>query len=232
MAAKLFEVPNIGTIHVYKRRTSKNIRLSISHDGAVRVSLPIWMPYRAALVFVNQKRTWILSNTRKGTLQHDQTIGTSHVLQFVSNNSPDIRTRVNDTHAQVYVPNNLDITDPAVQDAAVRAAKKALRNQAERWLPKRLAALAEMNGYSYKSLNIRHLKTRWGSCNNRKEITLNYYLMQLPDDLIDYVLTHELAHTIELNHSPKFWSIVGSHVPDYKERKKLLRAHQPSILNI
>lgn len=76
---------------------------------------------------------------------------------------------------------------------------------------------------SYKSASIRKQKTIWGSCSVRKTISLNSKLLFLPDAVVRYVLVHELCHTIHLNHSPDFWSLVAKHEPAYKALDDSLR---------
>ena len=72
--------------------------------------------------------------------------------------------------------------------------------------------LAEQRGFVYTSVSITAAKTRWGSCSSRKTISLSYYLMLLPERLIDYVLLHELVHTREMNHGPAFWRLLDEAV--------------------
>ncbi|NCV71165.1 MAG: M48 family peptidase, partial [Betaproteobacteria bacterium] len=72
-------------------------------------------------------------------------------------------------------------------------------------------------------------RTRWGSCNAKSVIRLNWRLIHKDPMLIDYVVVHELAHLKELNHSPRFWAIVESVLPDYRERKRLLRHDQDPV---
>ena len=87
--------------------------------------------------------------------------------------------------------------------------KAALRHEAKRYLPIRLAALARQHGFHYNGVTIKDTSSRWGSCSNRKHINLSLLLMTLPWHLIDYVLLHELCHTVELNHSDRFWALMN-----------------------
>lgn len=66
------------------------------------------------------------------------------------------------------------------------------------------------------------MKSRWGSCSSKNNISVNKYLKYLPEELIEYIVFHEMAHLVELNHSKRFWGIVASKFPDYKEIKKEL----------
>jgi predicted metal-dependent hydrolase len=83
-----------------------------------------------------------------------------------------------------------------------------LRQQACSFLPVKLAELADSCGFTYKTVKIRKSKTRWGSCSSKGTISLSYYLMLLPQHLIEYVLLHELCHTVQMNHSPAFWALL------------------------
>ena len=80
---------------------------------------------------------------------------------------------------------------------------RALRHEALRVLSKRLAALAARYGFSYTRVTVRDMRTRWGSCSSERRISLALSLMTLPEHLIDYVLLHELCHTVEINHQIK-----------------------------
>ena len=80
--------------------------------------------------------------------------------------------------------------------------------EAKLYLPRRVEELAKKHGFTYNKVFVKNLKTKWGSCSSACNINLNIHLMRLPDELIDYIILHELAHTKELNHSRKFWDIL------------------------
>ncbi|MDR1763526.1 MAG: M48 family metallopeptidase [Dysgonamonadaceae bacterium] len=83
-----------------------------------------------------------------------------------------------------------------------------LRAKANALLPEKLAQLAKNHGFTYTKLTVRKSRTRWGSCSSRGLISLSLFLMILPEHLIEYVLLHELCHTVQPNHSPAFWSLL------------------------
>lgn len=80
------------------------------------------------------------------------------------------------------------------------------------------------------SIKIRQYRARWGSCNNRGELSFNYLLMMLPKHVIDYVVVHEVCHLRYLNHSTTFWQLVAKYFPDYIDAKKWIKANQSALL--
>ena len=100
-----------------------------------------------------------------------------------------------------------------------------MRQEAKATLPRRVAELAYMHGFHYDSLTIRDSKTRWGSCSGRNTISLSLYLVQVPEHLQDYVILHELCHTVHHNHSPRFWALMDT-VTDGKAHALRRELHQ------
>ena len=111
-----------------------------------------------------------------------------------------------------------------------KAINKCLKDEAIEVLPSRLNYLADKYGYNYADVKIKKMHSRWGSCSNLKVIALSYYLVQLPQELIDYVLLHELVHTKHMNHSLKFWNYLEADLPDVKLIRKQLKKYRPVIL--
>lgn len=230
---KTVEIAGVGEVQLHKHARSKSIRINITADQKVRVTLPTWVPYHAAIAFAHSKRQWIIDNVKPQELiAHAIPVGKFHHLYFraVDGNTT-VSARRKGSELWVSYPPNLLQNSPEVQKAANSIAVKALREQAENLLPKRLRDLAEKNNFTFTSVSVRQLKARWGSCNSKKEITLNLFLMQLPWDLIDYVLIHELAHTKALHHGPDFWEIFEKALPGARKKRSLLRAYKPKFGN-
>ncbi len=99
----------------------------------------------------------------------------------------------------------------------------ALRKAAKKELKKKADYYATLMGLKYGRLTITGAKTRFGSCSSKGNISFSFHLMRYPESAIDYVVVHELAHVVHLNHSAAFWSVVSSVFPDYKERRALLK---------
>lgn len=100
----------------------------------------------------------------------------------------------------------------------------ACRTQAKAFVEKRLSEINERYGYGYNRVTIKNQKTRWGSCSQKKNINIHYRVIHLRPDLADYVLTHELCHLKEMNHSRIFWKLVGETIPHYQELRAELKS--------
>jgi predicted metal-dependent hydrolase len=231
MAAKSFVLSNGTTVLVTKRRSSRNLRLTISSTGEARISVPFWTPYKTAVDFAEARAGWILLQMKPTQLlEEGLLIGKNHSLHF----SPQPRIKVTRSRLAsgkvvVLYPSDLEVIDPLVQAEANAACIRALRKQAKELLPDRLVLLADRFGFTFNTVAIKQMKSRWGSCDQHKNIVCNLFLMELPWKTIDYVLVHELSHTEHLNHSADFWARVASCEPNHKEIRRNLRQHKPVV---
>lgn len=82
---------------------------------------------------------------------------------------------------------------------------------------------ADKMGVTFGRITVREQKTRWGSCSSEGNLSFNWKLVLMPEEIQDYLVVHELAHRIEMNHGPAFWNIVKQELPDYRERKQWLK---------
>lgn len=97
------------------------------------------------------------------------------------------------------------------------------KKNARNIITSRVDQYAKAMGVTYGRISIRSQKSRWGSCSSLGNLNFNWHLIMMPSKILDYVVIHELAHRIEMNHSKKFWEIVSMVCPDYKQRKLWLK---------
>lgn len=233
MPSKIFELPTIGELHVYKRSGSTSIRLGFDSKGNIRVSIPKWAPYQSGIQFAVERTDWIEKHRPEkiGLFMDGDKIGKAHHLTLTADHSVSTaQVRQKGSEIIVKYPAHYQPEHSAVQSAAERGAKKALLQEGQRLLPQRLTILAQQLGFKFNSVDIKQLKTKWGSCNQNHEITLNYYLLQLPWKLIDYVLIHELVHTEHLNHSEDFWNRFEQALPGARKIRKELKTYKTAVI--
>jgi predicted metal-dependent hydrolase len=108
-------------------------------------------------------------------------------------------------------------------------ARRALQRRAREHFAPRTAAAATQLGHLPPPLALSSARTRWGSCSSRSGIRLNWRLIHLPEHLIDYVIAHEAAHLVEMNHGPRFWAQVARLCPDWRDRRDELKRRGGSL---
>ena len=123
----------------------------------------------------------------------------------------------------------MTLEDKKTQHQLSLLLEKALRHEAKRLLPQRIKTLSQQHGFVFNEIKINNSQTHWGSCSSKKNISLSLSLMLLPWYLIDYVLLHELCHTVEMNHSDSFWELMNQ-VTDNKALALRQRLKQYAIL--
>jgi predicted metal-dependent hydrolase len=232
MAYKVFLLEDGKEVKVYKRKKAKNLRLSIDPKGVIKVSIPIWASYKTGVDFARSRSAWISANhTSSLVLEDNQAIGKAHHLSFTPSSTKETTSsRISGSDIAISYPEYLSPDSPAVQTVAEKACIRALRLEAEALLPQRLDTLATKYDFSYRSCSVKNLKSRWGSCDQSKNIVLSLFLMQMPWELIDYVLMHELTHTKVLRHGPPFWQAMEDNMPGARNYKKRLREYQPVLM--
>jgi len=231
MPQKITNIPGIGEVVLAKRRGARNIRLSVSAAGKVRVGLPNWLPYSAGIEFAKRRQEWInthLADHKPHLLMDGGRVGKSYRLKYTYNpNAARTSTRV--AGQTIHISSHHQLYDDTVQMAARLASERAIKKEAEKLLPERLEKLSRLHLLTYRSVKIKRLASRWGSCSSSKVITLNFFLMQLPWPLIDYVLMHELVHTKHMNHSADFWADFERIHPNAKAARDILKKYRPVI---
>jgi predicted metal-dependent hydrolase len=217
---------------IYRRKGNKHVRLSVTHKGDVRISVPWRYPARFIPGVFRQHAAWLLNKIQdshkrlpRGPKYHDGTRilfrGNTYRLVFQYHGASNAGIRLIGEEARLTLPDgykekrNIDGIDAFMAGW--------YRHHAEAYIPGRVAALAEPMNLQYNAVRLKDLRSRWGSCSVEKNLNFNIRLMCLAPEIIDYVIIHELSHLIELNHSAEFWKIVARYCPEYKRLRKDLR---------
>ena len=226
MTTQYVNIENVGQISLIINDRSRRIRLSVKSDGEIVVSMPSSVLYRDAIRFVESKTDWILKQQTK--VQAGLTIFAPescfktrfHELAITKGNTDRVYNRVGNGVIQIFIPEKVNHELPKVQDFIKKTLIDVMRWEARIYLPKRLKELADKHGFKYQDVSIKNTKTRWGSCSFANNINLNLHLMRVPEHLIDYVLLHELAHTVVKNHGEKFWLLLEHCYPSARKADK------------
>lgn len=216
---KVVEYTEIGEINYIKKKGVRRVSIVLKPFKGVVVTMPYNVKYDDAERFVLQKTEWIVMakakmanlETRKTVFNESSTFTTrKRTLTFVRHVAEKgvVSCRILQNEIRISVPQGISTEHPTVQEIAIKAIERAWTLEAKEFLPVRVSQLASSNGFSFGNVAVKRIKSRWGSCSHQNNINLSVYLMQLPDYLIDYVILHELCHTVEKNHGPKFWSLL------------------------
>lgn len=230
MAQKVIQIHDVGPVTFYKRRNARNIRIRIN-GTSVKVSLPSYVPYKTAEHYVTQKKAWIIQNVhQRRDLIHGDVLQTGHRLFIRTTENERFISNISSHTITVSIPEQYEPSSDFVQKKIRAVINKVLKTKAEEIIIPLTRQLSEAYKFEVASIQIKNLISRWGSCSNKKDLTFSMYLIQLPKEYIEYVVFHELAHTVHLNHSRDFWNLVASYAPSYKQIRKELKNYSPDIL--
>lgn len=229
------ELPNKQrySYQLVKSNRAKYIRIKISREGDLSVVLPLGISAKHAHEFIHKKSHWIAKNVKKSSSRINiefpdflnlTLLGERWDIDYVKANCHSKDDPKNRISLEEKFEKQLVITGN-IENWIVT--KKILnhwcRIKSKRIFTIMLQGLAEEHGFHFNKLTIRTQKTRWGSCSTKKNINLNSKLLLMPENIVKYVMIHELCHTIEMNHSSNFWQLVGDCDKNYKDNRKQLK---------
>ena len=213
MEKKIYD-NDLGTILLRTTPRATRYTLKIS-KGMITATRPEGGDEGRMLSFIEENRQKLLAALKKHPAR--PLLNEATALQATSFRVEIFRTDRNNYYMtlkegilRIACPSGTRFESDRVQEILKDLLEKALRHEAKRLLPDRLMALAARHRFTCTGVRIMNSKTRWGSCSTRKSINLSLSLMLLPWHLVDYVLLHELCHTVEMNHSDRFWKLLNS----------------------
>jgi hypothetical protein len=193
-----------------KRRT---LAISITADNEVIVRAPMRTPLSYIEKFIDEKSGWV-----------DKHLAKNAVINSVNDDV------IN--HKKIYVCGNLlpltigekdCIDESGVTVKNLSHLKKLFVATLGDGFLQLFNYISKVTNLKYSSVNFKDYKSRWGCCDGKNNIIFNYKLLMLPRRLWEYVIIHELCHTVQHNHSAKFWELVGEFLPDYKSRRTQMK---------
>jgi predicted metal-dependent hydrolase len=202
----------LGMIILRRSSSAKHYSLRIK-DGQVIGTMPRQGSERELLAFIERKRErliYLLQKNPKWPVWNESTDLQTHTFRVHIFRAAHANFYLSLKEGVLHIacPEETDFESEQVQELVQTMFENVLRREALRTLPLRLQTLAAHHSFSYTGVTIRNTQTRWGSCSLQKHINLSLSLMLLPERLIDYVLFHELCHTVEMNHGDRFWQLM------------------------
>ena len=206
------------------RSNRKTLSISIDSFGRLIVRAPKRYGNERIFAFIQEKEGWILRKqaeiTGAGIRLPSESLdgyalmllGEKYILRLVNTTN----IKVDNQQKVVYLPENNS------QERLI----KWLKENAKRILSELTDVTAAKMNTRYQKIAISSARSRWGCCTQEDVIRYTYRLLFAPKEVIEYVVVHELAHTIHKNHSPAFWREVEKHVPDWKAKRKWLHTHR------
>lgn len=206
------------------RQNRRSMSLQISEEGGLIVKAPKWLPQFEIARFVKSKESWIEKNLSKVAVRNQKT--PKHTYQngdqfyYLGKQYPliiDPKANKKIAFRQAFITRENDAAE------VKKLMLKWYKTTAKDLMDVRLMIVAQQNGFSYSKYRITSARTRWGSCSGQNVISLNWKLIMMPSEILDYVIVHELCHTVQHNHSNKFWDLVATITPDWKVKRTWLR---------
>ena len=205
---------------------ARHYAIYVRRDGTVSVTIPRRGSFKGAQRFLDSRRSWIIR-----TLQSLQNrprppqVWQDGTEVLCRGKQVPIRVEMRDDGLAIYLESeccglarNGENFRPVIE--------QWLRRIALAELPRRTRELAAQHQAPIRRITVRNQRSRWGSCSHHGTISLNWRLAQLPAEVRDYVILHELMHLREMNHSRRFWAHVAAVCPRYREYEQWLKAHE------
>jgi predicted metal-dependent hydrolase len=202
---------------------ARRVRVSVESDGAVQVTLPKRAPLRAADEAVRELAPWIERRRRALARAAAEVARTPGTVPYLDTELTLVaqagRTRVHRRGDMLLVP----------ETGRTEALERWYRRAARAEIGPRLDAAVARAGTSYSALTIRGQRTRWASCSSSGGMSFNWRLLLAPEAVLDYVIEHEVCHLEVMDHSPRFWRLLESRVPDWRDHARWLRRYGSTL---
>ena len=211
---KIFHDKELGTVILRTNPRAARYSLRVK-DGVVIATMPAKGSEATLLLFIRENKAKLKELLQKPVPPAPKLDDTTKLqtntfaLDIYRTDRESFYMRLEEGILHIACPRAADFGNERVQSLLKSFLERALRHEAKRVLPARLQALAAQHGFTYSGLRIANTKSRWGSCSTLRHINLSLSLMLLPNHLLDYVILHELCHTVEMNHSARFWALMN-----------------------
>lgn len=231
------EIPGVGEIKVRRGANIVHMSLRMAPGRGVWINVPFGVSGRQIVKFLEEQKGWIqqklpeIKEYEKKTgvgLKIGAEIKTKlHTLKIAESELKKPGYKIEGESITLYIPKGTDYEK--IDGIVKKFLLEVYKMECRRILPEKVRFYAQKYGFKFTRLTFRNNISNWGSCSHDDHISLNIKLMKLPDEIIDYVILHELCHTVEKNHSSGFWKLVKQVCPDFESRRHQLRHYNTRL---
>ena len=208
------------------RREVKNARLRVCEDGSVQLFVPLAFTDEDIERLLEKKAKWIASKRQFFEQKTKIQLRRNELLLFGNRYayyySSKYHNKVVIHHESKTIQAKRDLLDTTMQE-------KWLKSVARKYILSRAETLSEALLLPYNKLYIRSQKRKWGNCSNEKNISINWRIIKAPEFVIDYIIIHELCHTVIMKHTVRFQTLLRSHCPDCEQAQAWLDKYGNSL---
>jgi hypothetical protein len=215
----------MDNVKIVRSSQRKSVSIKILQDATVQVTIPFFIPKFYVSKILRDKKEWIQNAQQKVLAKKVRTLADGYYLYLGKQ------------YQLAERPGQKEMIEISDKLYIGSASKKFVKTYLESWykqqarkiIAERVALYAARASLSFRSVAITSAETRWGSCSSNKTLNFNWKLVMAPLEVIDYVVTHELAHLTEMNHSKTFWETVRKMYPLYREYRTWLRRNGDTL---
>ena len=208
------------------RRDVKHARLRVHEDCSVQMFVPLSFSDEEIDRLIEAKTQWIASKQQFFAQKERIKLRRNEILLFGNRYayyySAKYKNKIEINHETKTIQANRDLLDSTIQE-------KWLKSVAKKYITKRVEAMSEALLLPYHRLYIRSPKKKWGNCSKEKNISINWRIIKAPKFVIDYVIIHELCHTVIMKHTVRFQTLLRSHCPDCEQAQVWLDRYGNSL---
>lgn len=218
---------NAVEVNIRKSSRAKRIIIKVSLSKGVELIIPSRVSYKNAISFLDKKQDWIFAQYK--------TIQNRDIVQFIEGSKIPVLGKMYEIRHSGNLRGTVALSDDKFimvsgpKEFISRKVTDFLKKQAKIKITEQAHLQAKRLGKKFSKITVRDTETRWGSCSHNKNLSFSWRLILAPSYVLEYVVAHELAHLVEMNHSDKFWSIVDKLYPEQKKARKWLNEHGKTL---
>lgn len=213
-------LPGDPPVVVLLRRNARAKRFSLRvsrSDGRVSLSLPVWAPEAEALAFLRAREAWLREHLDRAPEVKRAMIGEKIPVCGIAR-----PILAGSGRAARFADGALYVPEGPREGPRIKA---LLMTMARERLAQAVARHAGAIGKRHGRITLRDTRSRWGSCSSKGDLMFSWRLIMAPPEVLDYVAAHEVAHLVEMNHSPRFWALCKQLCPTTDQHRRWMRTH-------